>query len=177
MHLDSLRSIRYHFTALRFIFARARSRSAPNADQAFSTRRRSVDWTGSGVDGCSGKKRGKSLYLRAAGPLVTLRKSRQSRRSRLSERQNEPTRSAGCVARYSGTDCARHFHTFYVNREIWRTGWRMCERDREKKTEITRRSEFARELKADCQVSTHLSSLCVLWFTMVRFNGVLVIVQ
>lgn len=38
--------------------------------------------------------------------------------------------------------------------------WRMCERDREKKTEITRRSEFARELKADGQVSTHLFALC-----------------
>lgn len=70
MHLDSLRSIRYHFTALRFIFARVHSRSAPNADQAFSTRRRSVDWTGSGDrSGCGGclgekKRRNRCIYER-----------------------------------------------------------------------------------------------------------------
>lgn len=37
--------------------------------------------------------------------LVTLRKSRQSRRSRHSEWQSDPTRSAGCVC-CSGIDCA-----------------------------------------------------------------------
>lgn len=118
MHLDSPCSIRYHFTAPWFIFVRARTLAR---DPHRTRIKRSPLDVGRWIERWPEdrwKKKGKIAVFTSGRSLVTLRKSRQSRTVatlRMAER------SAGCVARYSGTDCARHFHTFYVNREIWRT--------------------------------------------------------
>lgn len=175
MHLDSLRSIRYHFTALRFIFARARSRSAPNADQAFSTRRWSVDWTvGVGVgwsaEGTGWKKRwNRCIYERPVRSWLFENRGNPGGRDSPNGRT---TRHVPLVAsRAIVVQIARG--TFIHFTLIAKYG----APDGECAKEIgKRRSEFVRELKTDGQISTR-SSLRFLTVMMVQFNDDLVIVQ
>lgn len=89
------------------------------------------------------KKRGRIAVFTSGRPLVTLRKSRQSRRSRLSP-NGGTTRHVPLDACAVAVDCARHFHTFYVNREIW------CAGECAKKKGINKRRQESNARKRNC---------------------------
>lgn len=159
MHLD--RSP-FHSISLygSVIHIRARARSPAihtgRGSSVLHSRRRSADWIGLLGGGPGGKKKGgiariyerpvarDSSKIEAIPTVATLRTAERP----------DTFRWLRCVAlRAIAVQIARGtFIQFYVNREIWRTG-ECAKTDREKKkTEITRRGEFARELKADDEV-------------------------